>query len=224
MIYLYIKAHNATGMKYLGITKRDPFKYKGSGKYWQRHLKKHGYDVSTSILLVTEDKQEIRDTGLFFSNLFNVVDSEEWANLVPEEGEGGHNLKHTKRTPEWNRKVGDSAKGRPAHNKDTICWNNGNENVFSKELPGEDFVVGILRPKHPGKTKGSSGRKWYTNGTENILSFDCPDGFWSGRAGLPSHPLKGKKSDFRWWNNGSENKRSIETPGENWKLGRLNWL
>jgi hypothetical protein len=40
-IYLYVKTHNNTGMKYLGkTTKPDPHKYPGSGKRWTRHLKK----------------------------------------------------------------------------------------------------------------------------------------------------------------------------------------
>jgi len=48
--YLYIKTHNITGLKYLGYTKRkDPYKYKGSGDYWTKHINKHGYDVTTEI-------------------------------------------------------------------------------------------------------------------------------------------------------------------------------
>lgn len=50
---LYVKTHNKTGLKYLGYTKRDPFKYKGSGYCWVPHIRKHGNDVSTEILLVT---------------------------------------------------------------------------------------------------------------------------------------------------------------------------
>jgi hypothetical protein len=36
---LYVKTHNITGLKYFGKTTNDPFKYKGSGKYWLDHLK-----------------------------------------------------------------------------------------------------------------------------------------------------------------------------------------
>lgn len=90
MIYLYVKIHNSTGLKYLGKTKNsDPHKYKGSGKLWKRHIKKHGYDVSTYILLSSEDANEIRKTGIFFSKLWNIVESDKWANLKPEEGDGG---------------------------------------------------------------------------------------------------------------------------------------
>ena len=89
MYYLYVKTHNITGLKYLGKTISDPFKYKGSGKWWKRHLSKYGNDVQTIILLATENKTEIRDTGIFFSKLWKVTSSSEWANLVEESGEGG---------------------------------------------------------------------------------------------------------------------------------------
>lgn len=86
--YLYIKTHLKTGLKYLGQTTKDPFKYQGSGKYWKRHIKIHGYDVSTQILLATEDANELKETGLFFSKLFDVVRSKQWANLMEESGNG----------------------------------------------------------------------------------------------------------------------------------------
>lgn len=89
MYYLYIKTHNKTGLKYLGKTNaKNPFEYKGSGKHWLRHINKYGYDVTTKILLATESKEEIKETGLFFSKLFNIVKSKEWANLQEEKGDG----------------------------------------------------------------------------------------------------------------------------------------
>jgi hypothetical protein len=88
--FLYKKTHNKTGLKYLGYTKsKDPFKYFGSGKYWCYHIKKHGYDVVTEILLETTSKEIIKEKGLYYSNLWNVVESDEWANLKPESGDGG---------------------------------------------------------------------------------------------------------------------------------------
>lgn len=90
MIYLYVKTHNITGFKYLGkTTSKNPHQYKGSGLVWKRHLEKHGYDYTTEILLATEDEKEIKETGIFFSNLFNVVKSKDWANLMEEQGQGG---------------------------------------------------------------------------------------------------------------------------------------
>lgn len=89
MFYLYVKTHNKTGLKYLGKTNQANYHaYPGSGVHWKRHLNKHGYDYTTDILLATEDTDELKETGLFFSNLFNVVDSNEWANLQEEKGDG----------------------------------------------------------------------------------------------------------------------------------------
>ena len=88
-IYLYVKTHKVTGLKYLGKTIQDPLQYKGSGKYWKWHIKKHGYNVDTEILLETTSKQELIHAGLYYSKLWNVVDSKEWANLKPEAGDGG---------------------------------------------------------------------------------------------------------------------------------------
>jgi len=88
--FLYKKTHKVTGLKYLGYTKSpDPHEYTGSGKYWSRHVKKHGYKVDTEILLETNNKKEIKEKGLYYSKLWNVVESKEWANLKPESGDGG---------------------------------------------------------------------------------------------------------------------------------------
>ena len=88
-IYLYVKTHNRTGLKYLGkTTESDPHAYPGSGLYWTDHLRTHGKDYSTEILLETEDPEQIRTAGQYYSTLWNVVDSDAWANLQPEEGQG----------------------------------------------------------------------------------------------------------------------------------------
>lgn len=89
-IYRYVKTHNITGLKYLGKTSRaDPHAYPGSGIYWLRHLKKYGKDYSTIILKECHSSSEIKEWGLYYSNLWNVVKSNEWANLIKEEGSGG---------------------------------------------------------------------------------------------------------------------------------------
>jgi hypothetical protein len=87
-MYLYVKTH-ATGLKYLGKTVGDPYKYKGSGTHWLRHLRKYGEEHTTEILLETDDKELFREKALYYSNLYNVVESKEWANIVPEQGDGG---------------------------------------------------------------------------------------------------------------------------------------
>jgi hypothetical protein len=89
-MYLYVKTHNETGLKYLGkTTKQDPHRYPGSGTLWIRHLKKHGYNYTTEILLETTSKEELIEKGIYYSDLWNIVESKEWANLKKESGDGG---------------------------------------------------------------------------------------------------------------------------------------
>ena len=90
-IYLYKKTHRKTGLKYLGKTKStDPHAYPGSGLYWTRHLNEHGYDYDTEIIKECQSNEEIREWGLYYSKLWNIVESKEWANLKPEYGDGGY--------------------------------------------------------------------------------------------------------------------------------------
>jgi hypothetical protein len=88
MYYCYVKIHNVTGLKYLGITKQEPFKYKGSGTYWKRHLNKHGNDVSTVILAEHEDRKTLEKAARFYSDELSVATNDDYANLGPEKGYG----------------------------------------------------------------------------------------------------------------------------------------
>jgi hypothetical protein len=106
MITLYLKTHNVTGLKYLGKTEQDPYQYRGSGIHWVRHLKKHGNDVTTEVLFQTEDKAEFKKVALGYSDKWNIVESTDFANQIPEEGHGGYTGNHTawnkgKRASEW---------------------------------------------------------------------------------------------------------------------------
>ena len=87
-IILYIKTHNKTGLKYFGKTIRDPYKYKGSGTRWLYHLKKHGNDVITEIYGSYTNVIEAKQAAKEFSIRHNIVESDEWANIIPENLEG----------------------------------------------------------------------------------------------------------------------------------------
>lgn len=65
-MYLYVKTHKTTGLKYLGKTvSKDPHSYPGSGTVWRRHLDKHGYDYTTEILLETDNAEELKEQGIY---------------------------------------------------------------------------------------------------------------------------------------------------------------
>ena len=90
LLTLYLK-ESPLGLKYLGITSRkNPYTYKGSGSYWKKHLKYHTFssnDVKTIILHQTYCKEELKEKGLYYSKMYNIVDSKEFANLCYESGE-----------------------------------------------------------------------------------------------------------------------------------------
>jgi hypothetical protein len=70
-------------------TKRNIEKYKGSGTYWLRHIKKHNSSV---IHLWNSDwyhDTRIVRFATLFSRLNSIVSSRDWANLMEENGLGG---------------------------------------------------------------------------------------------------------------------------------------
>jgi hypothetical protein len=88
-IYLYHKRHCKTGLNYFGKTMIEPYNYHGSGKYWRRHLNKHGYDIETISVWEFTDQQECTNFALQFSIDNNIVESKDWANLKIEDGKDG---------------------------------------------------------------------------------------------------------------------------------------
>ena len=130
-IYLYVKTHRKTGLKYLGKTSaKNPHAYKGSGVYWRSHLSKHGNDVETTILKECQTNHEVTQWGLYYSNLWNVVSSDEWANLTEESGAGGNN------GIVWTEKMRDEVRAR---NKGQISLNKGKtyEELYGPEKAAE---------------------------------------------------------------------------------------
>ena len=90
--YIYIKRHKISGLKYLGkTTKSNVESYKGSGVYWKKHLKKYGVE-HVETLWVSEpfyDKNLLVEFSTFLSDFLDVQNSEEWANLIIENGLDG---------------------------------------------------------------------------------------------------------------------------------------
>lgn len=88
MIYLYIKKCPHCQLQYYGRTTQDPYKYKGSGKYWRRHLKAHDIDYPETISITEcQTVEEAMDIALKFSEDNDIVKSSEWANQIPENGQ-----------------------------------------------------------------------------------------------------------------------------------------
>ena len=163
-ISLYLKTHNKTGLKYLGKTVGDPYTYLGSGKRWLRHLAKHGNDITTEVLLETEDKTELSKVGQYYSTLWNVVKDQSFANMRPETGDGGDTSNCEAYKKGIKRRDTSGSKnpmaGRSAIVEQNIRWyNNGKDNIYVPAgTQPKDFKPGrIINYKKPltEKTKQS---------------------------------------------------------------------
>ena len=150
--YLYVKTHTITGLKYLGQTKKpDPHKYRGSGKRWLNHLGVHGNHYTTEILKECEHTAMVQFWGQYYSDLWNIVESDEWANLKPETGDGSKGLK-------WNEN-----QRRAQANK--VIWNKGltkeTDHRVKKygESSSETFRLIPRKSHNKGKTGGTNSQK-----------------------------------------------------------------
>lgn len=211
MIYLYVKTHNKTGLKYFGKTTRpDPISYKGSGKYWSRHLKKHGSDFTTEIIATFDNEKSCELFAIKFSLENDIVNSNLWANLREENGLDGAPLGHTTKK-ETKLKISQTLLGRPSpktkyvieedrnmrskrmsdNNKDKFWVNNG---VVSKRVKTleDGWVLGRLNGSSYGdKNLGSKnksgnntrGKVIYNNGKEHkyFIEGNQPDGWIRGK-------------------------------------------
>ena len=174
---LYVKTHNQTGLKYLGFTKAsDPHKYRGSGTYWIRHLKVHGYDYSTEILNECLDKTDVKHWGEYYSTLWNVVESKEWANLKPESGEGGFGIM----SADTKKKISMALTGKIVSLETSKKISESK--LGKKQKPCSDDRKAKLSASTKGKTKSSNGH-WWTNGEISVVSWTSPGStFVRGRA------------------------------------------
>ena len=183
MIYLYVKTHNKTGLKYLGKTIADPFTYKGSGTYWKRHIDKHGYDVTTEVIFQTEDKVIFKEKALYFSELFDVVKSKEWANQTKEEGQGGNtnNYKRGKGSRPYSKGKTGPKKGYKQNeehiNKRTIAqqehWNNNKRTPWNKNIKMSEEQI-QKRKKTCSKCNKSFSANYFSRHFDTCTDFILP--------------------------------------------------
>lgn len=90
--FLYVKRHKVTGLLYFGkTTNKDVNRYKGSGTHWVKHINKHGKEyVETVWVEKFYNLDELVEFALFFSEFYDIVKSNEWANCIPENGLDGY--------------------------------------------------------------------------------------------------------------------------------------
>ena len=113
---------------------------------------------------------------------------------------------------------------------DSMCYNivlggSGGKIVLYPDHPKYDDVRGKI-------SAARIGQRHWTNGISDTISTTCPGTGWIiGRTKVSgitaSDNTKSKMRTTRsngacsWWNDGQHNKRMVESPGPEWKRGRL---
>lgn len=164
--YLYIKTHNVTGLKYFGKTTSTRKRYRGSGHYWVRHIKKHGYDVTTDIIGYFTDRDECMKFALDFSEKHNIVNSKEWANERPENGvDGGDtiSLKDKNEVKEIVEKRKNTMKSKSPEELEEIRQKNS-EGV--RKFIDENPDIRQTSAKKILETRRSNGQPWHSEETK----------------------------------------------------------
>ena len=197
--YLYIK-QSPKGLLYLGKTVQDPYKYEGSGLRWQNHLKSHNIkpsDLQTWILHETTSEQEIKELGLYYSNLFNVVKSDQWANMKEDTGEGGFGSKEAhpwfgrKKTLEHRQKLSITSKG----NKAALGKKESDDTKLKQSLAQKGKKKKDATCPHCGKVGNENVmHRWHFNNCPTYTGVKCKqsENFKSKMKGS-NHPFYGKK-------------------------------
>lgn len=222
--YLYVKIHSKTGLKYLGRTSQNPTTYLGSGKHWERHLKKHGKEHVTIVIGIYPNLETLSKAGLYYSRFWDVVKSKKWANLCEEDGnnetKGWRHL-----TPEM----------RTANGKKGGAKGGAIMGPRTRDQKIRLFGRSEEKRKSDSSRAGKISTAKRVSNPEYDLKYRKERREWM----LVNNPYRGKKhtdeiksviksklAGIHWMNNGIENQRIIATDQEFWlskgyKIGRL---
>jgi len=207
MIYLYLKTHNKTGLKYLGKTEQDPFVYEGSGVHWKRHLAKHGNDVTTEILFETDDMEEFKRVGLEYSEKWNIVESAEFANLMVENGCGGDNSHNF--TDETRRRLSEAAKLRPMPDRTgaTFNWSDEARQKQSIRMTGTTkTITDEERQRRSAQAKGDNNPFYGKKHSDKTIAI------MKSKRAIQEPPMLGKNHKGETKRKKSESAKNRKSP------------
>lgn len=185
-VRLYIKRCSHCDLKYFGKTNsKEIEKYPGSGLRWTRHLNKHN---AVSLHLWNSDwyyDTSIRRFALKFSAINKIVESNLWANQIPENGlDGGWQLINAEAkknsTGVWADKFHSNlalkSSGNFRNNPELSIRANKNSHLPNAKLKRRETVN--------ERKIGNEFRHWITNGVENkfVLRAEIiPENWYKGK-------------------------------------------
>lgn len=203
--YIYLTTNLINNKKYIGkhrATKFEPDKYIGSGKILKEAILKEGIEnFSCELIDTAENKEELNNKEKYWIEFYNAVADDNFYNLSFG-GEGG--------SPMQNR----------------IFINNGviEKRILNSETIPEGFIIGSLPHNNganisaakKGKKSWNKGTQWFTNGVEDIMAFECPEGYVQGRSADLS------RENMFLYNNGILEKYFyLDTQPKDWVRGSL---
>ena len=179
-VTLYIATHNKTKLKYFGKTikyfNQEDLQnnYHGSGKYWNKHLNKHGDDVTMEIYKICSlnelDEDYVEVIALNFSEDNDIVNSTEWANLIPENGlDGGYNMLGRSHSDKSKLKNGNSHRGK-THSEETKAKISS---IHTGKTISEEHKL-ILSKCHKNKIITEETRNKLKLSSINRVNIVCP--------------------------------------------------
>ena len=188
--YIYMTINKLDSMRYIGkhhATVFEPEKYLGSNKHLQAAIKKYGsHNFDCKLLQECFTDEELNLAEKAWISKYNAANSSLFYNIA-EGGEGGRVM--------LNR----------------IAINNGlvEKRILKDEPIPDGFILGGMKRKggekvsaaKKGKPSKSRGKRWFNNGIEQTMAYECPDGWTAGRLNnIPSNKEK------ELYNNGVEQK------------------
>ena len=155
--FIYLWKNKINGKKYIGRhTGSEDDNYKGSGKHFQRALKKYGVDSFERFILETVEDDDIKEREKYFLDLFDAAKSKEFYNISPNSHGGHHGRNHSgKNNPMYGKK-------HPNH-KPHLGKENGMFGVHR---------FGNLNPMY-GKTHNNNSRRKISEGVKNQQKHSC---------------------------------------------------
>jgi hypothetical protein len=205
--------------------KRTPLgdNYFGSGKILNMATKKYGKENFKKSIIIQGDfsKEELNKFEKCIIRMMRSIGKAEYN--IADGGDGGKT--HTKETmtkegyekclskildPTIRKKSRDTLRERIAlgliQHRDVAGEKNPMYNKNHKEDSKQKMSSSKLKEKN-----NQYGKHWYSNGIENIMAFECPEGYKAGRIGTFSskngvESAREKLRKYKFWNNGIENR------------------
>lgn len=215
--YIYKITNTLNNKVYVGKRVSSIFneKYWGSGKAIKNSINKYGLENFTrDILEWCNSDDELNEREKFWIKELKTNQKKYGYNFT-DGGTGGNTLKYLSEEDKIARleKIAETKANYSDEQKEEL------HNKLSKSSS-----AALKKLYDNGYENNNKGRKWYTNGTEDKMCFECPEGYWLGRShnNINYDKVKEKMTGRKTYNNGINEGLFIE--GEQpagWVVGRL---